>query len=121
MRNAHQVQLFASWTFKICIAVLDQELIVLYLAWKRVNANGVHQDLFITPRLDAMSYPTVAPFLRETPLTHKQLPAREQAIERALSAVDLGIIQALSDELLASVRQLARRHVFRKAQCMDIW
>jgi hypothetical protein len=58
------------------------------LAGKEMNAIAIHQDLFTTLDLDVVSYPMAIGILRETPVTHEQLPAQELAVEPDPSVID---------------------------------
>jgi hypothetical protein len=95
--------------------MLDQKLTVLYLATKGLNAASVRQDLFTTIWFDAVSYPMVARILRETLFAHAQSPAQELLVESDPSVINFGVSGALSDQPLASVRQMAERTCLPKS------
>jgi hypothetical protein len=52
--------------------MFDEKSIALCLATKKMNGITIHQDLFTTVGLDAMSCPTVTRILRETFSAHEQ-------------------------------------------------
>jgi hypothetical protein len=65
----------------ICPAIVKQKLIVLYLAWKGMNATVISQYEFTKLGLSAVSYPRVSGISRETPFAHKTLLAQEPTVE----------------------------------------
>jgi hypothetical protein len=89
--------------------MFNQKSIVLCLARKEMNATVLHQELFATLGLDAVSYPTMTLIQRETRLTPEQSLAQEPTVEPNPSTIDSAITQALGGESFASVHQLAQR------------
>jgi hypothetical protein len=74
-----------------------------------MNAIVIHQGLFTLLGPDAMSYPAVTRILRETLSTHKYVLLPGPAVDSDPFAIDSAMTQTLSDESLASVRELAER------------
>jgi hypothetical protein len=96
--------------------ILDQKLIVLYLAGKRMNSTPKYQDLFTTLGVDAVPYPTVTHVLRKTLFPDEQLPAQELDVDPKPSAIDLAVTMHSAMNHLLQFVNWSRGYVFGKAK-----
>jgi hypothetical protein len=82
--------------------------IVVYLSLKGISAREIHDEIVATLGPDAVSYSSVARYLRDArfpPLKPEPYPVD---VQRDLDDSDQVILATLEDSLFASVRQLAR-------------
>jgi hypothetical protein len=83
-------------------------LIVADLSLKGMSAREIHGDIVATLGPDAVSYISVARYLREARFPHSKPEPHPADVQRDLDDSDQGILAALEDSPFASVRQLSR-------------
>jgi hypothetical protein len=81
---------------------------VLYLHLKGLKPTDIHRDLIDTLGGEAVSYPTVSRYIRETKFTVPKTLDYKFAPPPQLPDSDTAILLALEEQPFASVRTLAR-------------
>jgi hypothetical protein len=85
-----------------------QQSKVLYLSMKRLPAVAIHDDLVATLGAEAMGYPSVTRYLRETIFVSSNPSDPLPPPEHQPDDSDQAILLARSDQPCASIRELAR-------------
>jgi hypothetical protein len=88
---------------------MDQQLIVMYLSLKDLNAAEIHNDLIATLKGEAKSYRTVAYYLRKPSFLSPKTSHPSESPTPIIDESDEAILLALFEDPFTSVWQLARR------------
>jgi hypothetical protein len=81
----------------------------MYLGLRGLNAVEIHNDLVVILKGEAKSYSTVTYCLRKSNFSSPKAPRPSEIPAPTLNESNEATLLALSEELFASVRQLARR------------
>jgi hypothetical protein len=87
----------------------DRQSIVMYLSLKGLNAVEIHNDLVTTLKGEGKPSSSVTYCLRKPSFSSPKAPQPSESPAPILNESEEAILLALSEELFASVRQLARR------------
>jgi hypothetical protein len=87
---------------------MAQRPIVAHLSLKRIPAREIHDDIVATLGPDAVSYCSVASYLREARFPPSKPEPHPADVQRDLDDSDQAILAALEDSPFASVLQLSR-------------
>jgi hypothetical protein len=87
---------------------MDQRLIVLSLTRKELSVIAIHHDLVVTLAPEAVSYSSVARYLRIAIFVSSNSPANVPEAECQFDDCDQAILLSLAKQPFASVRELAR-------------
>jgi hypothetical protein len=87
---------------------MTQRPIVAYLSLKRMSSRKIHDDIVASLGPDAVSYSSVARYLREAQFPHSKPESHPVDVQRDLDDSDQIILASLEDSPFASVRQLSR-------------
>jgi hypothetical protein len=99
----------------------DQKSTARYLTRKGMNATQIHQDLFTTLGLGAVSHPTVTCILGRPLFSANSYWLRNWPLSRTLlSSVQQSLKHSATNHLPQFI-SWPRLHVFRKVQCATTW
>jgi hypothetical protein len=88
---------------------MDQQSIVMYLSLKGLNAVKIYNELVATLKGEAKFSGPAKHYLCKPSFSNPKTPQPSERPAPILNESDEAILLALSEELFASVRQLARR------------
>jgi hypothetical protein len=88
---------------------MDQQSIVTYLSLKGLNAVEIHNDFAATSKGEAQFYNTVTYYFHKPTFSSQNTPQPSKSPAPILTESDKATSLALSEELFASVRQLASK------------